>query len=188
MNRILSLFRLMCLSLFFGTGVFLLGILVGQGTFSAQALMNWKNIHNVAAAGDYEATRGLLDEGVSANTVDSFLQTPLLHAAWWGHEKVVVLLIERGVNVNTQNTEGFTGLYWAVNHGHYRIAEILLKAGAKTNVYSVNEWTPLHEAAVHGDDRMYHLLIKYGADEDVVDRWGQTPRGIKEARKQISSF
>jgi ankyrin repeat protein len=68
--------------------------------------------------------------GLPLETKDNGGLTPLMYAAWNGHEKMVSALIENGANVNGTNLKGIAPLTYSVWGKHKRIAEILVEGGA----------------------------------------------------------
>lgn len=65
-------------------------------------------ICDVAAAGDVESLRVLLDKGADIEGAASNGWTPLIHAANGGHEDAVRLLIARGARRDATTEEGYT--------------------------------------------------------------------------------
>ncbi|KAI3326496.1 hypothetical protein HD806DRAFT_551522 [Xylariaceae sp. AK1471] len=62
-----------------------------------------------------------------ADVRDNDGQTPLLWAAWNGHEAVVrLLLATKGVNPDIRVKYGRTPLWWAARHGHEAVVKLLL--------------------------------------------------------------
>jgi len=58
---------------------------------------------------------------------DKFGRTPLLWAAWQGHEAVVKLLVGRDdVEVHSKDNYGQTPLFWAAQKGHEAVAKLLM--------------------------------------------------------------
>lgn len=113
-------------------------------------------IHASALFGLNEAARSLLEESVDKNPNLENLKgsTPLMFAAFGGHESVVKLFLEYRAGVNWTNKDGFTPLYIAIISGHTAVVRLLLN------------W----HADVHGGPRSQSLLdlaMKRG-DEDVV--------------------
>ena len=57
--------------------------------------------------------------------------SPLLVAAYKGHEDVVQLLLDRGAKPNLADHMGHTPLHWAASHGHKGVVQLLLERGAE---------------------------------------------------------
>ena len=94
---------------------------------------------DIAALGDVNAVRLMLNHGADANAVDSLGRTPLMYAAVSDllALDVVKLLVERGADVNAKDNHaqggdsGLTILDIAKLHGDTPIVEWLVKSGAK---------------------------------------------------------
>ena len=50
--------------------------------------------------------------------------TPIMHATWFGYDKVVDFLIDNGANVNLQNNRGNTALHFAYENNHKKIIKV----------------------------------------------------------------
>ena len=59
----------------------------------------------------------VLEKGADVASKDDFGLTPLLLAAWKGHEAVVKLLLEKGADVEDNFTNGRTPLWWGCREG-----------------------------------------------------------------------
>ncbi len=96
---------------------------------------NWLQItllHDMAAAGNMDKAKLLLDCGADINPRDEeYCSTPLGFAARWGRKELVEFLLERGAATNLPDDEPWaTPLAWAEKNVHTEIAEILRKHGA----------------------------------------------------------
>jgi ankyrin repeat protein len=94
---------------------------------------------NVAALGDVNAVRQMLDQGADVNAVDPLGRTPLMYAAASDllPLDLVKLLVERGANINAKDSHKLSGdsglavLDIARLHGETPVVDWLVKAGAK---------------------------------------------------------
>lgn len=112
---------------------------------------------------------------VNTFAADGF--TPLILAAFFGHQTVAEVLLSRGADVNLPATDemGSRPLHSAVASRHLAIVESLLKAGADVNVRQRDGFTPLHLAAEIGQLEMARLLLQHGADPSARTETGKTP-------------
>lgn len=99
--------------------------------------------------GHAAAVAVLLENGASANMVDSDRTTPLVLAADEGHTAIVALLIENGARVDASNNAGDGPLLCAAFHGHTAVVGLLLAAGAtfENGDSTAPGGTALHSAA-----------------------------------------
>jgi len=99
---------------------------------------------NIAAVGDANAVRLMLDHGADINAVDPLGRTPLMYAAASDLQDldVVKLLIERGADVNAKDSHkqggdsGLSVLDIARLHGETPVVQWLIKSGAKPTAQS----------------------------------------------------
>ena len=114
-------------------------------------------LHQAAAEGRAAAAEILLELGVKLDLPGQMGGTPLHHAAWWGHDDVVALLLEHGGDPQRRAEPGIggTALGWTA-HGsfhcpdpvagggtdHRQIAERLVAAGAKVEPDMAHEAAP----------------------------------------------
>ena len=116
------------------------------------------------------------DQGWDVQDADG--QTPLVHAAFEGHEAVVRLLVERGeVDADSKDNDGRTPLSRAASAGHEAVVRLLVEredvdAESRDN----HGWTPLAHAASAGHGAVVRLLVERGdVDADSKDNSSWTP-------------
>jgi hypothetical protein len=85
-----------------------------------------------AERGDTASVRRLLDEGVDINaTVDGrYPWTPLMHAAFEGHEDTVRALLDREANPHHEDRDGAMAITVAAGRGHWSVVRLLAGRGA----------------------------------------------------------
>ena len=118
--------------------------------------------------GDLFKMRQLINEGCDVNTRGEYGTTPLMEAAWRGHNQVVEELVRKGARVNVKNNTQWTALHCASWRGHCSVVKTLCAAGADTNVQDVRGVTPLMGAAERGSDEIVCELIRAGASVNVI--------------------
>jgi len=113
---------------------------------------------NIAALGDVNAVRLLLDHGANVNAVDPLGRTALMYAAASDLLPLdeVKLLVERGADVNAKDAHklsgdaGLTVLDIARLHGETPVVEQLVKYGAKGSAPSTPVLNPRRENTIQG--------------------------------------
>lgn len=115
-----------------------------------------------------------LSAGMSVDTCDERLWTPLMFSALNGNEEIVTLLIKGGANVNHRDTAGYTPLHWAAFNGHAKVVQLLLSNRADVNARSNHGWTALLQAATRGHLSTMFILIDKGADVNAASNDGWT--------------
>ena len=101
--------------------------------------------------------------------------TPLIYAAYDGHENCVKAWLEAGADVNAGNYRGATALIHTAKTGFDNCAETLINAGADVNIGDEYGETALTISASTGQDNFVKLLIESGADVNIADTDGLTP-------------
>jgi len=89
-----------------------------------------------AARGEIAAVTSLAAGGADVNAGHAQLRlTPLMFAAYGGHDAVVRLLLEKGASPNLKDASGASAADWASQGGHEGTAGVLTKAGAQLNPF-----------------------------------------------------
>lgn len=101
--------------------------------------------------------------------------TPLHLASFFGHTKMMNLLIENGADVNSKNMYERGPMVFAIAGGHKEAVSILMEAGMYVSTLDDIQRTPLHWAAYYGNAYAAKALIENGALVNVVDNHARTP-------------
>ncbi|XP_019938288.1 ankyrin repeat and SAM domain-containing protein 3 [Paralichthys olivaceus] len=102
--------------------------------------------------------------------------TPLMYAAYIGHDNIANLLLEAGVNVNATTAKGLTPLMLAASCGNESIAYFLLQQGAELELKDSLGWTALLHCTSTGHQQMVRFLLDNNADANVKEPgFGFTP-------------
>ena len=142
----------------------------------------FSGLHYASFFGIVEMVVGLIEVGgYDINQADSLGGTPLVWAAWKGHEKVAeVLLGQDDIDPNKRCVGGRTPLLCAAWQGHEGVVRILLGRG-DTNLEQQEALgrTPLWCAAEHGHDSVVNILLGRGdVNVNKLDDDGLTPLWI----------
>ena len=101
----------------------------------------------------------LLSAGANPNTQTAeHGNTALMHAAYYGYEKGVQVLLNAAADVNIQTSDGNTALHDAAEKGHLAVCKILLASGAQATVTDSNGRTPFDDALNNGHHEVCELL------------------------------
>lgn len=132
-------------------------------------------------------SRGLLDEVKKAIAAGASIEdsrdgesgnTPLMWAAYYGHEKIASFLIKKGANVDALSLNGLNfALLLASFRGHRDIVELLLKRGANVDLQNKRGDTALSAATYMNRGDVVKLLIS---------RWPEA--NLKSKDKGFSSL
>lgn len=121
-------------------------------------------VNFAAANGALDVLNALLSAGANVHARDATGLTPLMAAAFMGHEEIVKALVERGARLEDKDDNGYTALMFAANAGRVGATKALLRAGAQVNARDKGGSTPIMFAAQHGYDLVVMLLLTRGAD------------------------
>ncbi|XP_053476482.1 ankyrin repeat and SAM domain-containing protein 3 isoform X2 [Ictalurus furcatus] len=102
--------------------------------------------------------------------------TPLMYAAYIGHDNIVNLLLESGVSVNASTAKGLTPLMLAASCGNESIAYFLLQQGAELERKDGRGWTALLHSTSTGHQQMVKFLLDNNANANIKEPvFGFTP-------------
>ncbi|HEY1909907.1 MAG TPA: ankyrin repeat domain-containing protein, partial [Vicinamibacterales bacterium] len=112
------------------------------------------SLFEACAAGEVERVERLL--AADASALDDYSGdgwTPLHLAAFFGHAKIVEILLARApdVSARSRNPNGNTPLHAALAGNHKLVAGLLIGAGADVNGADAGGWRPLHLAAANAN-------------------------------------
>ena len=139
----------------------------------------FSGLHCASLFGIDEIVASLVEaEDCDINQKDSSYNTPLVWAAWNGHEGVVKILLGRdGIIPDKPGFLSQTPLFCAAENGHEGVVKILLgRDDVIPNRPDDNIETPLHCAAEKGHEGVVKILLRRrDVDPNTPNRWGDTP-------------
>jgi uncharacterized protein len=140
-----------------------------------------------AANGSVEILRLLAKGGADLNAADATGVTPLMSAAYMGHEDVVDALLTAGAPLEGRDEAGYTALIFASNAGKAAVVQKLLTAGADANARALDDSTPIMFAAQGAFDDCVRLLCGAGADPKAVGKHGLSAIGFARQNRHKST-
>ncbi|XP_067656472.1 ankyrin repeat domain-containing protein 50-like [Haliotis asinina] len=150
-------------------------LLVERGGDVSVIDANGDNIlHTACYGGHIEMVKYvLLHTKLDINSRGRYRRTPLMTAAYSGHDRVFELLVERGGNVSVIDADGDNILHTACYGGHIEMVKYVL-LHTKLDINSRGRYgrTPLMLAADKGPERVFELLVERGGDVSLVDANG----------------
>jgi len=141
-------------------------------------------IFEAAAAGEVERVERLVDNGAPVNGLSADGWTPLHLASFFGHARIVELLLahEADVRATSKNSTANTALHAALAGRHPFVAGLLMGAGSDVNAVDAAGWRPLHLAAANNSLDAMKTLIAQGADVAAANALGQTPLSLAQEK------
>jgi len=113
--------------------------------------------------------------------------TALHYACFYGHRKLVVVLLNNRSNVNSQDEHQRTPLHLACSKGHRGVAALLLRKSADPNSHDKYQRTPLYYASCQEHKKIVSFLIRKGADPNIQNQERSPLQGIEGHKKKKSS-
>ena len=143
------------------------------------------SLAEACAAGEIERVERLLATGESA--VDGYSGdgwTPLHLAAFFGHARIVELLLAHGADTMARsiNANGNTPLHAALAGNHKFVAGLLLGHGADINAVDAAGWRPLHIATANNNIDAIKALIAEGADVHAANGEGKSALALAQEK------
>ena len=104
-------------------------------------------MHIASELGCFDIVTYLVSKGADIEALEDYNNnTPLIHAAGYGHPLVVKFLIDNRANINYQNNYGSTSLHHAVWGNHLDVVKLLIEMNANKSLRNNNGQTPLDVA------------------------------------------
>jgi ankyrin repeat protein len=142
-------------------------------------------LFEACAAGEIERVERLLAEDASRlNSYSAVGWTPLHLAAFFGHAKIVELLLAQDADVaaRSRNPNGNTPLHAALAGNFKLVVGLLIGGGADVNATDAAGWRPLHLAAANNNMDAIKALIAQGADVSAGNGEGLTPLSMAQEK------
>lgn len=134
--------------------------------------------NNVALMKEYIRLGGNLD------IQDKKGYTPLIFAAYYGHEKLVSLLLKNNANPCLKDSRGNTALMGAIFKGNVKVAYKLMKSSCTISQKNNAKQTALMYASLFGRKEIAKELMAKGSSAKEVDANGES--AITVAKKQMN--
>lgn len=124
----------------------------------------------------------MLDAGADVNLAAINGITPLMAAAYGGHNEMVKRLLKQGANPSALDRLQKNAMTYAAGEGRTEVVVTLLSTGVNPNAVYANDLTALMWAAGFGKTDTVRALLAAGANPSLKDNRGKTAADI--AREQ----
>ena len=133
-----------------------------------------RGFHRATEAGNRPAVALFLEAQVNTEIHNERGWTPLMIAAFKGHNEVISVLIKHHANVHAIDILGNTALHWATEAGQTSSAKLLIENRANIDACNHSGITPLIRAATLRRLGDVLLFIDCGANLNLTARDGST--------------
>ncbi len=141
-----------------------------EGRKEYKGWMRTMQLTRAAEAGDEKRARELVAAGAKLDLVDGSSFSALHLASYYGHVRVVKLLLDgkykgKSAAINLQTSGADTALTLASYYGHEAVARLLLERGADVTLRDSDGHTALYYALAYNHAAVVALLKAHGAPE-----------------------
>ncbi|XP_027621872.1 ankyrin repeat and death domain-containing protein 1A [Tupaia chinensis] len=155
-------------------------------------------LHWAAGAGHEPAVRLLLEHGAAVDDEDAvwallgarvcFGMNALLLSAWFGHLRILQILVNAGAKVHCENKDGLTLLHCAAQKGHVPVLAFTMEDLEDVALDRADKLgrTAFHRAAEHGQLDALDFLVGSGCDHSVKDKEGNTALHLAASRGHVA--
>ncbi|XP_014636309.1 PREDICTED: LOW QUALITY PROTEIN: ankyrin repeat and death domain-containing protein 1A [Ceratotherium simum simum] len=155
-------------------------------------------LHWAAGAGHEQAVRLLLEHGAAVNDEDvvgplvearvCFGMNALLLSAWFGHLRILQILVNSGAKIHCENKDGLTLLHCAAQKGHVLVLAFIMEDLEDVTLDHADKLgrTAFHRAAEHGQLDALDFLVGSGCDHGVKDKEGNTALHLAAGRGHLA--
>jgi len=142
-------------------------------------------LFKVVRTGDLAQLEKLLAQNVKVNYLNQRGFTPLIMAAYYGHESVIDRLSQAGAEVCAVDKKGSNAMMGAAFRGHIHVIKWMLKnSDCNINHRNYAGQTTLMMAALFGRSDIVDLLLEHGADPEVKDVMGNQAASLAAGQGQ----
>ncbi|XP_048251612.1 uncharacterized protein LOC124122191 [Haliotis rufescens] len=131
-------------------------------------------LHFACTGGNVDIVKSVVSQDkVCYNGRNTFQETPVLRAAYWGHKAVFDLLVSKGCAMTVKDKHGDNILHKACEGGNVEIVEYIVSH----NIVDINSTgyasrTPVMMAVSGRHKAVFDLLVSKGCDLTVEDSYG----------------
>ena len=139
----------------------------------------------------------LLDKGISPNSQDDRIYSPLHSAIWFvddedKQQEIINLLISKGADIHLRGHRGRSALHMAVSKARIKTARFLLDEGISPNCQDDRNNSPLHDAIwfIESEDQQIEIvdyLISKEADMSMKGPGGRTVLHMAVERSRLKT-
>uniref|UniRef100_A0A2K5MC48 Ankyrin repeat and death domain containing 1A n=1 Tax=Cercocebus atys TaxID=9531 RepID=A0A2K5MC48_CERAT len=112
----------------------------------------------------------------------------LLLSAWFGHLRILQILVNSGAKIHCKSKDGLTLLHCAAQKGHVPVLAFIMEDLEDVALDHVDKLgrTAFHRAAEHGQLDALDFLVGSGCDHSVKDKEGNTALHLAAGRGHVA--
>uniref|UniRef100_A0A2K5CV23 Ankyrin repeat and death domain containing 1A n=1 Tax=Aotus nancymaae TaxID=37293 RepID=A0A2K5CV23_AOTNA len=112
----------------------------------------------------------------------------LLLSAWFGHLRILQILVNSGAKIHCESKDGLTLLHCAAQKGHVPVLAFIMEDLEDVDLDHVDKLgrTAFHRAAEHGQLDALDFLVGSGCDHSVKDKEGNTALHLAAGRGHVA--
>uniref|UniRef100_A0A2K6JYE9 Ankyrin repeat and death domain containing 1A n=2 Tax=Rhinopithecus TaxID=542827 RepID=A0A2K6JYE9_RHIBE len=112
----------------------------------------------------------------------------LLLSAWFGHLRILQILVNSGAKIHCKSKDGLTLLHCAAQKGHVPVLAFIMEDLEDVALDHVDKLgrTAFHRAAEHGQLDALDFLVGSGCDHSVKDKEGNTALHLAAGRGHMA--
>uniref|UniRef100_A0A673UGS4 Ankyrin repeat and death domain containing 1A n=1 Tax=Suricata suricatta TaxID=37032 RepID=A0A673UGS4_SURSU len=112
----------------------------------------------------------------------------LLLSAWFGHLRILQILVNSGAKIHCKNKDGLTLLHCAAQKGHVPVLAFIMEDLEDVPLDQADKLgrTAFHRAAEHGQLDALDFLVGSGCEHSVKDKEGNTALHLAASRGHLT--
>ncbi|XP_019485957.1 PREDICTED: ankyrin repeat and death domain-containing protein 1A isoform X3 [Hipposideros armiger] len=147
-----------------------------------------RQLHEAAHRNNTTRMKELIERRVNIRSRNHFGMNALLLSAWFGHLRILQILVNSGAKIHCENKDGLTLLHCAAQKGHVLMLAFIMEDLEDVALDHADKLgrTAFHRAAEHGQLDALDFLVGSGCDHSVKDKEGNTALHLAAGRGHLA--
>ncbi|KAF5925355.1 hypothetical protein HPG69_001799 [Diceros bicornis minor] len=147
-----------------------------------------RQLHEAARRNNVGRMKELIGRRVNVRARNHFGMNALLLSAWFGHLRILQILVNSGAKIHCENKDGLTLLHCAAQKGHVLVLAFIMEDLEDVALDHADKLgrTAFHRAADHGQLDALDFLVGSGCDHGVKDKEGNTALHLAAGRGHLA--
>lgn len=130
--------------------------------FPKKVVKEQEDLWDACISGNFEKAEKAIMKGANVNALDTRKsksgRRPLNWVSFYGHPKIVKLLLAHGADINAQNKTGFTPIHHAAENNQKEVVLLLKREGADVSIPNKRGIKPMETALMKRNNAIAELL------------------------------